>query len=209
MKRAYVYKRFERFWHWGQAALVIFLAVTGFEIHGSFHLFGFEKAVSYHADAAYILIGLIAFAIFWHFTTEGWRHYVPTTDKLIAQVRYYIIGIFIGEKHPTERTTLSKLNPLQRLVYLGLKLLLIPVVVTSGLAYMFFRDLRDDAGLIAGVSLESVALLHTIGAYLMLSFLVVHVYMTTTGQTPLSNTRAMITGYEDLDQETEQRKIIQ
>lgn len=201
MKRVHIYKRFERFWHWSQAALVIFLAVTGFEIHGSLHLFGFDKAVSYHANAAYMLIGLIAFAVFWHFTTEGWRHYIPTTDNLMAQLKYYVGGIFRGEKHPTEKTELSKLNPLQRLTYLGLKLLLIPVVVTSGLAYMFHRDLRDDSGLIAGISLESVALLHTIGAYLMLSFLIVHIYMSTTGQTPLSNTRAMITGYEELEED--------
>ena len=30
-------------------------------------------------------------------------------------------------------------------------------------------------------------------------FLVVHVYMTTTGKTPTSNIKAMITGYEELD----------
>jgi len=35
VKHIYVYRAFERFWHWGQAILIMFLAVTGFEIHGS------------------------------------------------------------------------------------------------------------------------------------------------------------------------------
>jgi thiosulfate reductase cytochrome b subunit len=208
MKKVHIYKRFERFWHWCQAALVVFQAVTGFEIHGSFQLFGFEKAVSYHLTSAYILMGLIAFTVFWHFTTEGWKHYIPTTQRLAAYVKFYLNGIFKGEDHPAKKTELSKLNPLQRLVYLGLKLLLIPVVVTSGLLYMFYGTLHGSANLIGGISLESVALWHTIGAYLMLSFLIVHVYMTTTGHTPLSNMRAMITGYEEFGLESEQREII-
>jgi thiosulfate reductase cytochrome b subunit len=37
-------------------------------------------------------------------------------------------------------------------------------------------------------------------------FLVIHVYMTTTGHTPTSNIRAMITGYEDLEEEDEVEK---
>ena len=43
VNRIYIYKRFERFCHWTQAALIIFLAITGFEIHDSFHIFGFQK----------------------------------------------------------------------------------------------------------------------------------------------------------------------
>ena len=40
-KQVYIYKGFERIWHWSQASLIIFLAWTGFEVHGCFlfHLF--------------------------------------------------------------------------------------------------------------------------------------------------------------------------
>ena len=31
-KNIYLYTRYERFWHWVQAALIITLLVTGFEI---------------------------------------------------------------------------------------------------------------------------------------------------------------------------------
>ena len=71
---------------------MMFLAVTGFEIHGSYLLFGFEKAVSFHRTTAYLLLGLIAFSVFWHFTTDGWRHYIPTTRNILAQKRLYAIS---------------------------------------------------------------------------------------------------------------------
>ena len=64
-QRVEVYKGFGRFWHWTQAALIIFLGVTGFEIHGSLRFFGYGQAVQYHNAAATAFLILIAFAIFW------------------------------------------------------------------------------------------------------------------------------------------------
>lgn len=207
MEKIIIYKRFERLWHWAQASLIIFLAVTGFEIHGSLNLFGFEKAVYFHRNAAYILLGLTAFAIFWHFTSGEWKQYLPTTKKLLDQVRFYSIGMFKGEDHPVKKTELSKLNPLQRLVYLGFKLFLIPVVVISGLLYMFHKTIdQNNIVVISKFDLETIAAVHTLGAFLLIAFLVVHVYMTTTGSTPLSNLKAMITGYELIEKENEKDK---
>jgi Ni,Fe-hydrogenase I cytochrome b subunit len=60
--------------------------------------------------------------------------------------------------------------------------------------------------------LEAIAFWHTLGAILLMIFLVVHVYMTTTGATPTSNIKAMITGYEEIDEEhttTENEKNIE
>lgn len=200
MKREYVYTGFGRFWHWTQAILIGFLALTGFEIHGSIRFFGFEQAVRYHSTAAVALVVLIVFAIFWHLTTGEWRQYLPTRRNLRAQVEYYLIGIFRNAPHPTRKTVLSKLNPLQKLVYLSLKLLVIPVMVISGLLYMFYRypqRLESDVLNIRG--LENVALFHTAGAFLLVAFVVMHLYLITTGRTMTSNLGAMITGYEELE----------
>jgi len=204
MKQVYIYKGFERFWHWTQAALIIFLAVTGFEVHGSYHIFGFEQAARFHRIASWLLIALVIFAIFWHVVTGEWKQYIPTLKNLKAQVRYYSIGMFKGAKHPVKKTELSKLNPLQRLVYLAFKLFLVPVTVISGLLYMFHKTIdKNDIVVIKEISLENIAFWHTLGAFLLMVFLVVHVYMTTTGKTPTSNIRAMITGYEELEEEGE------
>ncbi len=202
MNKVYIYKRFERFWHWTQASLILFLAISGFEIHDTIHLFGFEKAVEFHRVASISLIVLIIFAIFWHLAFDEWRQYIPTQKNLIAQVRFYLFGMFKGEKHPTKKTALQKLNPLQRLIYLAFKLFMIPVVVISGLLYMFDKTIdANEVVVISKFDLGTIALWHTFGAFLLIAFLIVHVYMTTTGHTYTSNIKAMITGYEEIETE--------
>lgn len=203
-KKVYVYQGFERFWHWNQALLIFLLAFTGFEIHSSYEFFGFETAVDIHNKAAWGFIILIVFAIFWHFTTGEWKQYIPTTKNLRAQAEFYLFGIFKNAPHPTKKTLISKLNPLQRLVYLGLKILVIPVMVFTGLLFMFYRYPQGDQ--IAAINidnLEIIALVHTAGAFVLLSFVAVHLYLITTGHTITSNLKAMITGWEELEDEDE------
>ncbi len=208
MKRHYVYSGFERFWHWMQAALILFLGLTGFEIHGSVHFFGFDQAVRYHSIAAISLLVLIAFAIFWHLTTGEWRQYLLTKKNLKAQIEYYLFGIFRDAPHPAGKTVLSKLNPLQKIVYAGLKVLLIPSMVATGLLYMFYRyPQRHDVVSLNLDSLAGIAILHTLGAYLLVSFLVAHLYLATTGQTVTSNLQAMVTGYETLPEDNSSATI--
>lgn len=190
-----------------QALLIFFLAATGFEIHGTFSFFGFENAVTYHNIAAYAFIILIVFAMFWHFTTGEWKQYIPTFTNIKAQLNYYLLGIFKNAGHPTKKSVLSKLNPLQKLVYFGLKILVIPIMVISGLLYMFYRYPQNQT--IASInidSLEIIAVVHTAGAILLVAFIVTHLYLITTGTTVTSNLKAMLTGYEEIDHETEETK---
>ncbi len=207
MKKVFIYPKFERFWHWSQATLIMFLALTGFEVHGTISVFGFEQAVRFHRFSAYALLLLIAFAIFWHLTTGEWRQYIPSTKKLKSQIKYYVSGIFKGEKHPTHRTELSKLNSLQKLVYFGFKVVLIPIVVITGILYLNYKTIdANNIIVISEIPLDVLAIIHTFGAFLLVSFLIVHVYMTTTGDTPTSNIKAMITGYEEIEDEIEKQK---
>ena len=205
MKKEYIYRRFERFWHWLQAALIIFLGVTGFEIHGSIRFFGYDQAVKYHNIASLGFLILIVFAVFWHFTTGEWKQYLPTWKNLRAQADYYVFGIFRNSPHPTKKTVLSKLNPLQKLVYAGLKVLVIPVMVLTGLLYMFYRYPQKYEVLSLNIEgLQVIAILHTIGAFLLVAFFLSHLYLITTGRTVTSNLKAMITGYEEFPDEPEQ-----
>src|SRR5512141_1658113 len=120
-----------------------------------------------------MLLVLVAFAIFWHLTTGEWRQYLPTRENLRAQAEYYLVGIFRAAPHPTHKTALSKLNPLQRLVYLGLKILVIPVIVSSGLLYMFYRyPQRHGIDALNVDGLATIAVLHTAAAFLLVAFLV-------------------------------------
>ena len=198
MTRLHLYSRFERFWHWTQALLILALIWTGFEIHGTLHVIGFQKAQHAHNILVWALIALIAFAIFWHFITGQWRQYIPTFDKVIDMVKFYTGGIFRGAPHPTKKTELSKLNPLQRLTYLGLKVVIFPFQIGTGLLYYFYHDLPQWG---IHMKLQTVAGLHVGATFVMLAFVIVHVYLTTTGHTVFTNIKAMITGWEDVEDE--------
>ncbi len=196
-ERIYIFKRFERFWHWSQAALIITMLVTGFEVHGSYSLLGFETAVNTHTIAAWTLVSLWVFAIFWHFTTGEWKQYIPTLEKVDAMIKYYATGIFTHAPHPFRQTTLTKHNPLQRLAYLFVLLVINPLIWFSGWLYLFY-DVWPEYGL-GSLPLEWVALAHTLGAFMMLIFFIVHVYLATAGHTWTSHIKAMITGWEEVE----------
>ena len=195
-EKIYIFKRFERFWHWAQAATIITLMLTGFDIYGAYTLFGFEQAVDVHTIAAWTLITLWVFAVFWHFTTGEWKQYIPTLHNVDAMIKYYAFGIFTNAQHPFRQTTLTKHNPLQRLAYLFFWLVISPIIWFSGWFYLFYGQWRE-LGLDQYLSLEWVAFFHVLGAFLVLFFFIVHVYLTTTGHTTLSHIKAMITGWEE------------
>ena len=185
MNREYVYKGFERFWHWTQALLILFLALTGFEIHGSFALLRLRagRALPQHRGAgpsrAHRLRHLLALHD---------RRVAPVpadAENLRAQVEYYLVGIFRDAPHPTRKTPLSKLNPLQRLVYLGLKLLVIPVDRDLGAALHVLplpaepRDRRARRERAPGRSPSSTPRAPSSSS----RFVVAHLYLITTGRT--------------------------
>ncbi|MCD6333663.1 MAG: PAS domain S-box protein [Bacteroidales bacterium] len=198
MKRVLIYKTYERFWHWTQALLIFLLALTGFEIHGSCHLFGYHRAVMLHDNLAWAFIILIVFTFFWNVVTGEWKQYIPSVKLLKAQFEYYISGIFRHAPHPTRKTVYNKFNPLQRLTYFGLKIIIIPLMVISGLFYMYFSVLKNGPEV---ARLNYIAIIHVTVAFLLLGFVVGHVYLTTTGLKPLSAIKAMLTGWEDMSDE--------
>ena len=196
--RIYLYKRYERFWHWSQALLIISMMIAGFEVHGTYKLFGFEQAVNLHTIFSWTLLTLWAFTIFWQFTTDEWRQYIPTLKKVDAMVRYYAFGIFRDAPNPFHKTAEKKHNPLQRLAYLALLSALSPIIWGSGLFYLFYSYWKIW-GVDTYLSLEAVALVHTAGAFMMLVFFIAHVYLTTTGHTPIAHIKTMITGWEEVE----------
>lgn len=198
MVNVYLYTRYERFWHWLQSGLILILLLTGFETHGRYELLGFKRAHDIHNTAGLFWLAAFAFFVFWVFTTGEWRQYVPTTRKLLAVVRYYLFGIFRGEPHPVPKRKEAKHNPLQRLVYLGLAAFLLPIQMASGFLYWSYNSW--PAWGLGWLSLRAVAAVHLAGAFAILSFLVVHLYMITTGHSLTAHTRAMICGWEEIEE---------
>lgn len=196
----YLYSRYERLWHWLQSAIIVILLVTGFEIHGELSLLGFRPAVDTHNWVGLAWLILFAFFVFWIFTTGEYKQYFPTTRKMFEVIRYYSYGIFLGEPHPVPKRKEAKHNPLQRLVYLSLAALLLPIQMATGFIYWGYNQWHHWG--LTWLSLPVVAFIHMAGAFAILSFLVVHLYMITTGHTILAHTRAMITGWEEVKADT-------
>jgi thiosulfate reductase cytochrome b subunit len=198
LKREYLFTRYERIWHWLQMTLILVLLITGFEIHSSFSFIGFEKAVKVHNFAG--LLWLISFFlfVFWLFTTGEWKQYKPTTKKMFSVIFYYSYGIFKGDKHPFAKSSEAKHNPLQRLTYLALASALLPVQLLSGFLYWGYNNW--GAWGIGFVHLNWVAVIHMAGAFAILQFLIIHIYMTTTGSTVFEHIKTMITGYEEIEE---------
>jgi len=196
MKKVYMYKKFERLWHWLQAFLIFFLALTGFEVHGSYSLMGYERAALWHIYAGIALVILFTFGVFWFVTTRIWRAYVPTTEGLIEQAMFYAIGIFKNEPHPYHKTPEMKLNPLQRLSYLAFGIFMMPIMIVTGILYLLSVN-----GVITFEWVVLLSVVHTFFSFVILTFVVAHVYMTTTGHTVLAETKSMITGYEEIKED--------
>jgi thiosulfate reductase cytochrome b subunit len=197
MINIYLYTRYERFWHWFQSAVIIILLITGLEVNGIYSFLGFETAVTVHNYAGLTWLIAFAFFVFWVFTTGEWRQYVPTTKKMFEVILYYSYGIFKGQAHPVPKRKDAKHNPLQRLVYLSLAAFLLPLQMISGFLYWGYNSW--EAWGLSFLTLQIVAIVHMAGAIAILSFLVVHVYMTTTGHKISAHVKAMITGWESVD----------
>ena len=189
-----MYSGLERLWHWTQALLTILLLATGFEVHGSYTLMGYGPAATMHVLAALALIVVWIFAVFWLIATGEWRQYKPTTRGLAAVLRFYAWGMFRGESHPFNPRPKRKHNPLQAIAYLLFGVVISPLLWISGLVYLGI-DLRGVPG---GLALMPVAVLHTAAAYGAAVFVVLHLYMITTGPTPSAHLKTMITGREQI-----------
>lgn len=211
VEELYLYTPFERFWHWLQAISIGILLVTGLLIHRPDFwpaLSDFRYLVPIHNVTALLLIIDASLALFYHVTTGAIKEFIPRPkgffDQAFMQARYYLYGIFRGEPHPFEKYPGHKLNPLQQATYFGLLNVLLPVQVVVGILMwgeQYWPDVVQKVG-----GLPVLAPIHSLVAWLLASFIVGHVYLTTTGLTPLEDIRGMITGWEKVEIEHPEEK---
>jgi thiosulfate reductase cytochrome b subunit len=154
--------------------------------------------VEYHNFLGLTWIILFIFIVFWVLTTGEWRQYIPTTKKLFEVIGYYSSGIFKGHPHPVQKSKEAKHNPLQRLTYLGLTAVLLTLQMGTGLLYWLYNDWAIWN--LTFLDLRLLALIHLACAFAILSFIIIHVYMTTTGHTLTSHIAAMFSGWEEVEE---------
>ncbi|MBL8588074.1 MAG: cytochrome b/b6 domain-containing protein [Methylobacteriaceae bacterium] len=196
VQRVMIYSRYERFWHWTQAALILTLAYTGFVVHGTVGGLTFKQAVTVHTFAAMALIVLWVFTIFWHFTTGEWRQFVPR-GNLFEIIKFYAYGIFAGAPAPYRKSPWRKQNALQAMTYLGMVVANGLGLWVSGVAYLTYPVWSK--ALAASLDLQTIALVHTACAFLMVTFVIVHIYIVTTGKTVGHDLKVMLSGYDEVE----------
>ena len=211
-QRVFMYESYRRFWHWLQTTSIVILLFTGLIIHRPdiFGAFSFRGVVTIHNVIAVILVVNALLSVFYHVATERVQEYIPRPygffDDAIVQAKYYISGIFKKEPHPFEKRPDSRMNPIQKATYFGILNVLLPLQILSGALMWGVQKFPVIANGFGG--LPFLAPFHSLVAWTFATFIVAHVYMTTTGATPFEATRAMITGFEEVEvhQEEESKK---
>jgi thiosulfate reductase cytochrome b subunit len=199
MKKLYLYPLWVRLWHWSNALLCLILILTGMSLHFSSKedpLISFDASISIHNIAGITMALLYLVFIIGNLLTHNGVHYRVNfkgfIQRFITQLKYYGVGIFKGEPHPSAPTEDCKFNALQQITYVGIMYGLVSLLVISGVL-MLFPDSIPDNFMGIGTILP-IALTHTILSYFLVLFLVGHLYLATTGETPLSNYKTMVTG---------------
>ncbi len=201
-ERVYMYGVYERLWHWVQTAVILGLLFTGLIIHkpDKFGLFSFNYMVQVHNILALILLVNAALSLFYHLASGEIRQYLPRPrgfiDQAAEQAIYYLRGIFRGDPHPFEKTPDHKLNPLQQITYFGLLNVLLPLQILTGILMWGAQQWPDVAARTGG--LPFLAPFHTLIAWALAAFVVMHVYLTTTGHTPTAAIKGMVMGYDEV-----------
>ena len=202
-EKVYMYGVYERLWHWLQTVAILMLLFTGLIIHKPemFGVFSFPFVVQVHNIIGFILVANALLAAFYHFASGEIRQYIPQPrgffSQAFVQVEYYLRGIFRREEHPFEKTPDRKLNPLQKITYFSILNVLLPLQIITGILMWGAQRWPDLAAGLGG--LGPMAVLHTLVAWSFASFIVLHVYLTTTGNTTFAGIRSMIMGWEEVE----------
>jgi thiosulfate reductase cytochrome b subunit len=209
MKSLYLFPLWVRLWHWTNALLFIILIVSGASLHfaSGDGLFAFDTAMWIHNTAGILLtLAWFGFVIGNLFSDNG-KHYRIQFNgifrRIMEQSFYYAVGIFRGDTPPFQMSMAMKFNTLQQLTYIGVVYGLMPLLILSGGLFLFVSDLPAQMFGIGSIWL--IAMSHLIVAYLLVLFLLSHIYIITTGDTIFSHLRAMLTGWH---QEAEHDSLV-
>ena len=200
-KKVYLYGKYERFWHWMQSAVIGILIFTGIVIHWPSNAATFGWMILVHNIMAALLVINAIVALLNALTTGLIKQFIPYPQgffsQAIDQAVYYVKGIFLGESHPHEKEEGNKLNPLQQATYLVILNILLPAQIITGILIWGAQRWPDLTSSLGGLGF--LLPIHTLIAWLFAAFVILHIYLTTTGSTPLASIRGMVTGWEEID----------
>jgi len=190
-----------RVWHWTRSVSIIALLLTGAQIRyndkWSFMLL--SDAVSLHRIASILLIAAFVLWLAYSLTRGKIRDYFAHPLSFIksgaGQAIFYLTGYFGGKPDPHHPTPENKFNTLQKMAYGATMFLVLPAQMVTGLLLSDIEEYGNGIDMLGGVKMVGTA--HAALFFLVIAFLLVHLYMSTMGKTPLQHIRTMITGHRD------------
>lgn len=204
-EKLYLHPLTERIWHWIHAALIIFLLLSGIQIHwpDSFGMFGkFSNAISLHNWLGVLLVADFVLWLAYNLVSRRISHYIVRKEDIhpgmIVQARFYLYDIFQNRPHPYVPSEDNKFNPLQKTTYCLFMFFMMPLLLISGVVYLYPSFFAPLVSLIGG--LKIVAIFHYVMAIVFAAFFVVHIYLATTGHSVLADFISMITGYAEKEE---------
>ena len=201
-KREYLIAPWIRIWHWSNALLITTLGVTGMSLHFAspeLPLVDFALAVRIHNSAGVLLIAAYVFFVIANVVSGNWWQFVPKPpgifQRILVQARWYAIGIFRDEPHPHEPSPAEHFNALQAITYWKVMYLLMPVILITGLIYLYPEF--APVSLLGFDGLLPIAMIHYLAAVAILLFMLSHIYLGTTGKTVGQMFKMMFTGWHE------------
>ncbi len=207
MRRIYVNPLPVRVWHWINATGFVALIVTGLQIRygGLIGLMSFETAVDLHNWVGFVVIGNYFIWLFFYLFSDKITVYHPELNprkyyrEAFRQIRYYGFGILRGDPNPHHANPYNKFNPLQRMLYQIIMLLIVPIQFVTGL---LLWDVTRFAGAVEWLGgVRVVDTVHVLIFIFFAGFLFIHIYLASLGRTPSAHFKAMFTGYEEEEDE--------
>ena len=187
-----------RLWHALHGVTFVVLLASGLRIHyadvGATSA-SFAWGVRMHDVAGVIYTGLWLWFVVANAVSANVRHYRLARGAMASsarQLRWYLLGMLRGEPRPFRRSGEHKFNPLQAGTYLVVMYALVPAVTVSG-CFLYFPQLAPETVAGAG-GVWPMALVHLGAAWALSLFLIVHLYMITTGPTLGAYAREMFAG---------------
>ena len=205
MKRIYMHPLPVRIWHWTNAVGFVLLILTGIQIRyaDAIALMSFETAVTVHNAVGFVLIANYFIWLCFYLFSDKIVAYHPELDPrkyfrdALRQMMYYGYGIFRGRPNPHHGTAYHKFNALQSMTYQIVMILLVPIQFYTGVVLWDLSAFAGTVELLGGVRV--VATIHVALFVFFSGFIFVHVYLASLGPRTGTHFKAMITGYEEVE----------
>jgi thiosulfate reductase cytochrome b subunit len=210
MHKLYVNPLPVRIWHWTNAIGFLLLIATGLQIRyvGLIQLMSFKTAVVLHNWIGLVLIANFFVWLIFYLFSDKIKVYHPELSPTkyfrasFRQMQYYGYGIFRGDPNPHHVSVYRKFNPLQSMLYQIIMMLLVPLLFFTGVLLWDVTRFSSMVDMFGGVRV--VDTVHVLLFIFFSGFIIVHIYLASLGHTPSAHFKAMVTGYEEVEDDPEQ-----